>query len=42
MDWATRRAIRQYQVREGLDSAILSLAAARRLGLVAVDRSTLE
>jgi hypothetical protein len=37
MDGRTRTAIRRYQALEGLDSGILSLAAARRLGLVAVD-----
>lgn len=37
MDRPTRRAIRDYQRGEGLDSTILSLAAARKLGLVAVD-----
>lgn len=39
MDGRTRAAIRRYQKPEGLDSGILSLAAARRLGLVAVKRS---
>lgn len=38
MDRATRAAIRRYQAPEGLESGILSLAAARRLGLVAVAR----
>lgn len=42
MDRSTRRAIRRYQSGEGLDSSILSLAAARRLGLVAVGREALE
>lgn len=42
MDRATRRAIRRYQVQEGLDSSLLSLAAARRLGLVTVDRDNLD
>jgi len=37
MDARTRAAVRKYQSAEGLDSGILSLAAARRLGLVAVD-----
>lgn len=37
MDSRTRAAIRRYQKPEGLDSGILSLAAARKLGLVAVD-----
>ncbi len=36
MDRSTRRAIRDYQRGEGLDSPILSLAAARKLGLVIV------
>ena len=36
MDARTRAAIRAYQKPEGLDSGILSLAAARKLGLVAV------
>lgn len=35
-DAATRRALRAYQRRNGLDSAVLSLAAARQLGLVPV------
>ncbi|MEB8387262.1 peptidoglycan-binding domain-containing protein [Rhodobacteraceae bacterium KMM 6894] len=39
MDGRTRAAIRRYQKPEGLDSGILSLAAARQLGLVAVDLS---
>lgn len=34
MDSRTRAAIRRYQAPQGLDSGILSLAAARRLGLV--------
>ncbi|MEM8591707.1 MAG: peptidoglycan-binding protein [Pseudomonadota bacterium] len=38
LDSRTRRAIRAYQAPQGLDSAILSLAAARQLGLVAVPR----
>lgn len=37
MDEATRAAIRRYQQPHGLDSGTLSLAAARRLGLVAVE-----
>lgn len=37
MDRATLAAIRAYQKPQGLDSNILSLAAARRLGLVAVE-----
>lgn len=40
MDARTRTAIRRYQAPEGPDSGILSLAAARRLGLVAVARDT--
>ncbi|MCM2560809.1 peptidoglycan-binding protein [Lutimaribacter sp. EGI FJ00015] len=38
MDARTRAAVRRYQAPEGLDSGILSLAAARKLGLVAVER----
>lgn len=37
MDGRTRTAVRKFQRLEGLDSGILSLAAAQRLGLVAVD-----
>ncbi|WP_138936041.1 peptidoglycan-binding domain-containing protein [Roseovarius arcticus] len=37
MDGRTRAAVRKFQRPEGLDSGILSLAAAQRLGLVAVD-----
>ncbi len=40
MDARTRRAIRKFQKPQGLDSAILSLAAARKLGLVAVPRDS--
>lgn len=40
MDRNTRRAIRSYQQGEGLDSSILSLAAARKLGLVVVKAPT--
>ena len=36
MDARTRAAVRRYQRPQGLDSGILSLAAARKLGLVAV------
>ncbi|NDW47358.1 peptidoglycan-binding protein [Ruegeria sp. PrR005] len=36
MDNRTRAAIRRFQKPQGLDSGILSLAAARKLGLVAV------
>lgn len=39
MDTRTRAAIRRFQSAEGLDSAVLSLWAARKLGLVAVQRS---
>nr|WP_235857849.1 peptidoglycan-binding domain-containing protein [Marimonas lutisalis] len=42
MDARTRRAIRHYQAPQGLDSGILSLAAARKLGLVAVGRPDTE
>lgn len=38
MDGRTRAAVRRYQKPQGLDSGILSLAAARQLGLVAVKR----
>lgn len=38
MDSHTRAAVRRYQKPEGLDSGILSLAAARKLGLVAIER----
>ncbi|MFD0859283.1 peptidoglycan-binding domain-containing protein [Roseovarius aquimarinus] len=37
MDARTRAAVRSYQVPDGLDSGILSIAAARKLGLVAVE-----
>jgi len=40
-DAATRRAIRRFQAEQGLDSAVLSIAAARQLGLIAVDPATL-
>lgn len=39
MDARTRRAIRNFQAPEGLDSSILSLWAARKLGLVAIART---
>jgi len=39
MDRATRAAIRRYQAPDGVDSGILSLEAARRLGLVAMARA---
>lgn len=38
MDSRTRAAIRKYQKPQGLDSGILSSAAARKLGLIAVER----
>lgn len=37
MDRATRHAVRGYQAPLGLDSGILSLAAARKLGLAVID-----
>ncbi len=37
MDRRTRRAIRDYQAPQGLDSAVLSLAAAQQLGLALWD-----
>ncbi len=37
MDARTRAAVRRYQKPQGLDSGILSLAAARKLGLAAVE-----
>ncbi|HEY9040522.1 MAG TPA: peptidoglycan-binding domain-containing protein [Roseovarius sp.] len=37
MDARTRAAIRRFQRRDGLDSDVLSMAAARKLGLVAVE-----
>ncbi|PCJ05233.1 MAG: peptidoglycan-binding protein [Rhodobacteraceae bacterium] len=37
MDRATRAAVRRYQKPQGLDSGLLSLAAARQLGLVAIE-----
>lgn len=37
MDGPTRAALRRYQASQGLDSEILSLAAARQLGLVSYD-----
>ena len=39
MDTRTRAAIRRYQAPQGLDSGILSLAAARQLGLVSIERN---
>ncbi|MFT5346538.1 MAG: hypothetical protein ACI9KS_001745 [Sulfitobacter sp.] len=41
MDRSTRRAVRRFQVGEDLDSAILSMAGARKLGLIAVPREDL-
>ncbi len=41
LDPRTRHAIRSYQLQHGLDSNKLSLASARRLGLVAIDRESL-
>ncbi|WP_372605205.1 peptidoglycan-binding protein [Actibacterium sp.] len=38
LDNATRRAVRKYQAEQGLDSPVLSLAAAQQLGLVAYPR----
>lgn len=38
MDKTTRAAVRKYQKPQGLDSGILSLAAARQLGLVAIEQ----
>lgn len=38
LDQRTRAAIRAYQQAQGLDSGILSMAAARQMGLVAVPR----
>jgi hypothetical protein len=37
MDRATRAAVRRYQKPQGVDSALLSLAAARQMGLVAIE-----
>ncbi|EPX80047.1 peptidoglycan-binding domain-containing protein [Litoreibacter arenae] len=37
MDQRTLRAVHDYQTPQGLDSAILSLSAARQLGLIAVE-----
>jgi len=37
LDAETRRAIRAFQAPQGLDSAILSISAARQLGLTVVD-----
>lgn len=40
LDRATQSAIRSYQRTEGVNSAILSIAAARKLGLIAYPRDT--
>ena len=42
IDSPTARAIRRYQAPQGLDSSVLSLAAARQLGLVTLERDALE
>ncbi|MGR3501461.1 peptidoglycan-binding domain-containing protein [Pseudaestuariivita sp.] len=42
MDWPTRQALKARQKLDGPDSDILSIDLARRLGVVAVDRATLE
>lgn len=39
LDARTRRAIRRFQAPQGIDSSVLSLAAARKMGLVTVERS---
>lgn len=39
LDEATRKAIRTFQISEGLNSAILSTESARKLGLVEIDLS---
>ena len=41
LDRRTRRAIRAYQMPQGLDSAMISLAAARQMGLVTVETGQL-
>ncbi len=38
MDPRTRRALRRFQAADGLNSSILSLQTARKLGLIAVPR----
>lgn len=38
LDMRTRRAVRAYQVDQGLDSGVLTVAAARQLGLWALER----
>lgn len=42
MDRGTRAAVRRYQADQGLDSGVLSLAAARKLGLIALPRPDAE
>jgi len=42
LDWRTQTAIRRYQRPGGLDSGTLSLASARKLGIVALERDDLE
>jgi hypothetical protein len=42
MDAPTLVAVRRYQADHGLDTPVLTLQAARTLGLVPVDRSTLQ
>lgn len=42
LDKSTQAAIRAFQRTTGPDSGVLSLASARQLGLIAVDRTTLE
>jgi hypothetical protein len=42
IDETTARAVRRYQAERGLDSATLSLAAAREMGLLAADPDTLN
>jgi len=42
MDMRTRAAVRRYQQAQGFDSAVLSTAAARKLGLIAVESLTAE
>lgn len=42
MDTATRAAVQAYQRLDGLDSGVLSLATARKLGLIAVARTPSE
>ena len=42
MDKDTQAAIRDFQRTTGPDSGVLTLASARQLGLIAVDRTTLE